>query len=396
MRSIKKFDLYRCFAVLSAVTLLLTSCGGKPPTSASGFAPSVTVVTLKAQAVTLTRELSGRTSAYLIAEVRPQVSGIVKQRLFIEGTHVKTGQPLYEIDDALYQAQYHSAAAALQKAQATLVAAQLGANRTAQLIKIGVISAQDNDNAVAALGQAKADVAAAQAAVASSNVNLTYAHIAAPISGRIGGSSVTQGALVTAAQATALATVAQLDPMYVDVSQSSNEWLQLKREIAAGRVQAKDSGTPAKILLEDGSLYAHEAKLQFTDVTVDPATGNLMLRAIVPNPDGVLMPGMYVRAVIIEGTVPNGILAPQQGITRNPKGAATALVVNKDNQVEARVVTVSRTLGDQWLVDGGLAVGDRLIVEGLQKVQPGMQVQPVEAGGTQSGPSGAQVSSGVQ
>ncbi|MES1192507.1 MAG: efflux RND transporter periplasmic adaptor subunit [Steroidobacter sp.] len=362
---------------------MLSACGKQQGGAMSGFAPQVTVVTLKAGPVALTRELPGRTSAYLISEVRPQVNGIVKRRLFTEGAYVKAGQSLYEIDDALYQAQYQNAQATLQKAQAGLQVAQLAANRAAELVKQGLISKQDNDNAVAALGQARADVAAGEAAVATAKVNLNYAHIESPISGRIGGSSVTPGALVTANQATALATVTQLDPIYVDVNQSSSEWLSFKREVEAGRVQARGSGTPAKIVLQDGSEYSHEGKLQFADVTVDPSTGNLMLRVVVPNPDGLLMPGMYVRAVVNEGVLPNGVLAPQQGVTRDPKGAATALVVDKNNKVELRNVRVSRTVGDQWLVEDGLAAGDRVIVEGVQKVQPGMSVNPVEAG-TQS------------
>ncbi len=373
----------RLAGVLGVLLVLLSACGKQQGGAMSGFAPQVTVVTLKAGPVALTRELPGRTSAYLISEVRPQVNGIVKRRLFTEGAYVKAGQSLYEIDDALYQAQYQNAQATLQKAQAGLQVAQLAANRAAELVKQGLISKQDNDNAVAALGQARADVAAGEAAVATAKVNLNYAHIESPISGRIGGSSVTPGALVTANQATALATVTQLDPIYVDVNQSSSEWLSFKREVEAGRVQARGSGTPAKIVLQDGSEYSHEGKLQFADVTVDPSTGNLMLRVVVPNPDGLLMPGMYVRAVVNEGVLPNGVLAPQQGVTRDPKGAATALVVDKDNKVELRNVRVSRTVGDQWLVEDGLAAGDRVIVEGVQKVQPGMSVNPVEAG-TQS------------
>lgn len=359
---------------------LLCACGKQQGGPNTGLAQKVTVVTLREQPAMLTRELPGRTSAYQISEVRPQVNGIVRKRLFTEGSHVTAGQSLYEIDDALYQAQYQSAEAALQKAQATFHVTQLAANRAAEVLKIGAISTQDNDNAVAALGQAKADVASAQAAVATAKVNLVYAHITAPISGRIGGSSVTSGALVTANQSTPLATVTQLDPIYVDVNQSSNEWLQLKREIDSGRVKAKDTGTPAKIILQDGSTYDHEGKLQFADVTVDAATGNLKLRVIVPNPDGILMPGMYVRAVINEGVLPNGILVPQRAVTRDPKGQATALTVDADNKVQPKAVQVSRTMGDQWLVESGLAKGDRVIVEGVQKVQPNMTVDAAEAG----------------
>jgi membrane fusion protein (multidrug efflux system) len=359
--------------------MLLAGCGGQGARPPGGMTPQVSVVTLKPQSVTLTRELPGRVSAYLVAEVRPQVSGVVKRRLFTEGGTVKAGEPLYELDDAIYRAQYNSARATLQKTQATQEAARLTANRSADLVKIDAVSAQDNDNAIAALGQAQADVAAAQAALDSSAVNLAYAHIVSPISGRIGKSSVTQGALVTADQTTAMATVQQLDPVYVDVNQSSGEWLQLKQEIEAGRVQAGVADAPTKIVLENGVTYAAEAKLQFTDVTVDPTTGNFLLRAIVANSSQVLMPGMYVRAIIGEGVMPQGLLAPQRAVTRDAKGGATALVVAQDGKVEARDVKVSRTIGDQWLVENGLAAGERVIVAGLQKVQPGMTVKAVEA-----------------
>jgi membrane fusion protein (multidrug efflux system) len=374
--------------VLAAVALVAGcgSQGGPPP---GGMTPQVSVVTLKPQAVALTRDLPGRVSAFLVAEVRPQVSGIVKQRLFTEGGIVKAGQPLYELDDAIYRAQYNSARATLQKALATQEAARLTAGRSAEMVKIDAVSAQDNDNAIAALGQAQADVAAAQAAVDSSAVNLAYAHIVSPINGRIGKSSITQGALVTADQTAALATVQQLDPIYVDVNQSSSEWLQLKQDVDAGRVQAGASGAPTKIVLENGSSYAALGTLQFSDVTVDPTTGNFLLRVIVANPGQLLMPGMYVRAIIGEGVRPEGLLAPQRGITRDPRGGATALVVNHDGKVEVREVTVSRTIGDQWLVEEGLSSGDRVIVEGLQKVQPGMPVTAVEAAPAPAGEAAA-------
>jgi membrane fusion protein (multidrug efflux system) len=356
----------------------LSACGGHAAETPKSTAPQVKVVELKVQAVTLTRDLPGRTSAYLIAEVRPQVSGIVKRRNFVEGGTVSAGQVLYDLDDSLYRAEYESAKAGLRKAQAIESAARLAAARSADLVRIDAVSAQDNENAIAALGQAEAETAAAQAAVASSAVNLAYAHIVAPIGGRIGKSSVTQGALVTADQPAALATIQQLDPIYVEVNQSSSEWLALKQDIDAGRVQTDRSGAPARILLENGEPYAHAGKWQFADVTVDSTTGNFLLRAIVPNPSGLLLPGMYVRAILNEGVRSQGLLAPQVGITRDPKGAASALVVGKDGKVEARSVRVSRTIGDQWLVEEGLSAGDRLIVEGLQKVQPGTTVQAVE------------------
>ena len=379
-----------CLGVVLAAGTLVAGCGSQSGGPApGGRTPQVSVVTLKPQPVTLTRDLPGRVSAFLIAEVRPQVSGIVKRRWFTEGGTVKAGAPLYELDDAIYRAQYNSARATLQKAQATQEAARLTAGRAAEMVKIDAVSAQDNDNAIAALGQAQADVAAAQAAVDSSAVNLAYAHIVSPISGRIGKSSITQGALVTADQTAALATVQQLDPIYVDVNQSSSEWLQLKQDIDAGRVQAGASGAPTKIVLENGAAYAAEGTLQFSDVTVDPSTGNFLLRVIVANPNQLLMPGMYVRAIVGEGVRTQGLLAPQRGITRDPKGAATALVVGGDGKVEVRELRVSRTIGDQWLVEDGLAAGDRVIVEGLQKVQPGMPVTAVEAAPAAAGDAAA-------
>ena len=389
----RSFPRAAFLALLSAS--VLAACGSKGGGGGMNprmMTPEVTVVRLKAAPVTLTHELPGRTSAFLVAEVRPQVTGIVKRRLFTEGAIVKAGDVLYELDDAVYRAQYNSAKAALAKAQATQEAARSAARRSAELVKIDAVSAQDNDNAVAAMRQSEADVGAAEAALASAEVNLGYARITAPISGRIGVSSVTPGALVTANQATSLATVQQLDPIYVDVSQSSSDWLRLKQAIDAGTVKSEGAGTAAGILLEDGTRYAHDGKLQFADVTVDPTTGSFLLRVVVPNPKNTLMPGMYVRAVLAEGVRDNGILAPQRGITRDQRGNASALVVNGEGKVEPRVVHVSRTIGDDWLVDDGLKAGDQVIVEGLQKIQPGMPVHAVEAGAAAAAagaPSGA-------
>jgi membrane fusion protein (multidrug efflux system) len=366
-------------AITAVAIALLAGCGSAHGPMPGAPTPEVTVVTLRPQSVELTRELPGRVSAFLVAEVRPQVSGIVKARLFTEGSSVKAGQPLYELDDAIYRAQLNSARATLQKAQATAAAAKLTAARAAEMVKIDAVSAQDNDNAIAALAQAQADVAAAQAAVDSGTVNLAYAHIVAPISGRIGKSGITQGALVTAQQTQALATVQQLDPIYVDVNQSSSEWLQLKQDIDAGRVLAGASGAPTRIVLENGSSYPIQGKLQFSDVTVDPTTGNFLLRVVVANPKALLMPGMYVRAVVGEGVRPQGLLVPQRAVTRDAKGTATVMLVDADGKVALRELRVSRTVDDQWLVDDGVASGDRVIVEGLQKVQPGMSVKAVEA-----------------
>ena len=371
----------RMSAALLSVTLAaaaLAGCerGKEGPPEGPGAMP-VTVVTLRAEPVTLVRELPGRTSAFLVAEVRPQVSGIVKARLYTEGASVKAGQALYQLDDATYRANYGVAKAALARAVATLEAARLRARRTGDLVKTGVVSAQDNDNAVAALRQAEADVESSRASLVAAGVVLGYARITAPIAGRIGKSAVTEGALVKAEQDAPLATVQQLDPVYVDVTQSSAELLQLKRELAAGTLE-EHASLPVAIVLEDGSRYAHDGALEFSDVSVDPGTGSYLLRIKVPNPDRTLLPGMYVRALVGNGVRPQGLLVPQQGIARDPRGNATALVVGKDGKVENRVVQASRTIGDKWLVDGGLVAGDRVIVEGLQKVQPGMPVQATE------------------
>ncbi len=365
-----------------ALSLLLAACSREAPPPPDGAVP-VTVVTLAPAPVTLTRELPGRTTSFAVAEVRPQVSGIIRKRLFTEGGEVKEGQPLYQIDDATYRADNNSARASLARAQATLVTTRLNAQRSADLVKVDAISKQDNDNAEAALRQAEADVKAAEAVVDGTGVTLGFARITAPISGRIGRSTVTQGALVSAGQATALATVQQLDPIYVDLTQSSSELLALRKGLASGALGSTE-GLPVKIMLEDGSEYSHEGKLAFSEVTVDPSTGSFALRVVVPNPDDVLLPGMYVRAMVGNGQRQNAILVPQQGIARDPKGNTSAMLVGKDGKVEIRPVQVSRTVGDKWLVDGGLTAGDRVIVEGLQKVRPGAPVQATEAGAQQA------------
>jgi len=366
----------RLILLPSVLAIALSACGGDgaPPARA---AAAVTVVTLKTAPVTLTRELPGRTSPYLVAEVRPQVSGIVKRRLFEEGGLVTAGQPLYQLDDAALRADASSANAQLARALATLESARLTAARIAQLAKIDAVSKQDNENAIAALRQAEADVGVARAALQGINVTLDYARITAPISGHIGMSSVTRGALVTANQAQPLATVQQLDPIHVDLTQSASELLELRRSMAAGTVEQAD--LPVTILLQDGTPYPHAGTLAFSEVTVDPSTGSFALRVVVPNPDMMLMPGMYVRAVIASGIRQNAILVPQQGITRDPKGNATALVVAEDGNAAVRQVQVGRTIGSQWLVEGGLEAGDQVIISGLQKVKPGAPVQATEA-----------------
>ncbi len=341
--------------------------------------PAVTVVTLKPETVTLTRELPGRTNPYLVAEVRPQVSGIIERQLFSEGKMVKAGQPLYQLDDETYRADANSTKASLARAQAKLEATRLTAKRASELVKANAVSKQEAEDATAALRQAEADVKVAQAAVESAEIILKRARIVAPIQGRIGKSSVTQGALVTANQTAPLATIQQLDPIYVDLTQSSSEILQIRKELAAGSL-ASTSNLPVTILLEDGAQYAQRGRLAFSEVTVDPSTGSTAIRVIVPNPNDLLLPGMYVRAVVSTGRRDNALLAPQQGITRDPKGNASALTVNADNKVEARKVKVSGTIGDKWLVEEGLKAGDRLIVEGVMKVKPDMLVQATEAG----------------
>lgn len=381
-------------AVSTTVVLALAGCGsggqgqgGMPPAS-------VTVVTLKNSSVELQRELPGLVSARQVAEVRPQVGGIVKRVLFTEGGQVTAGQQLYQLDDAVYLVAKRSADASRMSAEAALETARRSAERGAELVKAHMISVQDNDNLQTAYHKAEADLAAAQAAADSARINLEYAHISAPITGRIGKSAVTQGALVVANQPDALATVQKLDTVYVDLTQSSGEWLQLQQELAAGGKGAK--GSEVHIKLEDGSDYPLAGQLQFSDVTVQPGTGSFLLRVLVPNPKAILLPGMYVRANIIEGTLPNALLAPQAGITRDPKGNATAMVVGKDNKVEMRNVTATRAVGDQWLVTSGLAAGDRVIVEGLQKIQPGMPVQAAELGAQPAAPGAQAAQAGAK
>ena len=364
-------------AVSTTVALGLIACSGGPTGQNSRPPQAVTVVTLKTTAVDLQRELPGLVSARMVAEVRPQVGGIVKRVRFTEGGKVVAGQALYELDDALYRAAERSAEAARMRAQAGLDSARSSAERGAELVKARMISTQDNENLQAAFHQAQADLAAAEAAADTARINVAYARIPAPISGRIGKSSVTQGALVVANQSEALATIQHLDSVYVDVTQSSSEWLQLQQELAAGG-EGK-SRSDVRIVLEDGSVYPVSGQLQFSDVTVQPGTGSFLLRVLVPNPNGLLLPGMYVRATISEGMLKDALLAPQRGITRDPKGSATAMVVGNDNKVEMRNVTTARAVGDSWLVTDGLKAGDRVIVEGLQKIGPGAPVKPTES-----------------
>jgi membrane fusion protein (multidrug efflux system) len=322
-------------------------------------------ITIQERSVQLTAELPGRTDPFAVSEVRPQVNGIILHRLFTEGSTVKAGQPLYQIDPAPYQAAYDNA-------NATLADAKAKADRYAALLKANAIAPQDADDAQAAFLTAKANVETAR-------INLAYTRITAPITGRIGASSVTEGALVTANQTTALSTISTLDPIYVDIDQSSAELLALRRALQAGQINAGVADVTMK--LDDGSAYSQQGKLQFTDVTVDQTTGAVQLRAIFPNPDGLLLPGMYVRATVIEGVDPHGILVPQQAVDHNAKGEPTALVLDDKNVARLRVLATSRAVGSDWQVLSGLHAGDRVIVEGQQKVQPDMTVTPSPAAG---------------
>lgn len=367
----------RLHALAAMLPLILAACGdAQVPMGGQGRPPTpVSVVELATGPVALERELPGRTRAYVIAEVRPQVTGIVRERLFTEGSQVEAGDALYQLDDATYRASYESAKAAVARAEAALELARLDAERADELRETKAISEQEHDRLQAVYRQAQADLEVGRAQQKSASVRLGYARIASPITGRVGKSTVTQGALVTADQSDALTVVQQLDPIYVDVTQSASELLSLRRALSESAIRDAD-GIPVRILLDDGTEYGHEGELTFADVAVDPMTGSVAMRIIVPNPDRLLLPGMYVRAVVSNAVLKDGLLVPQQGITRDPKGQAIAMVVSADNTVEARNVEVSHAVGDRWLVRGGLAAGDRVIVEGLQKIGPGMPVAP--------------------
>ena len=364
-------------------SLMLTACGkqkgaGGPMQSGP---PEVSVMVVKPERVALTTELAGRTSAYLVAEVRPQVGGIIQKRLFTEGSDVKAGEVLYQIDPAMYQAAYAGAKATLSRLEANIISVRLKAERYKELVDINAVSRQDYDDASAALKQAEADVEGGKAALEIARINLAYTSVTAPISGRISRSSVTVGALVSASQAAALATIQQLDQVYVDVTQSSAEMMLLKQALASGRLRSAGAGqSRVKLLLENGAPYPLEGALKFSEVTVDQSTGSVTLRTVFPNPKHTLLPGMYVRAIIEEGVNDQAILVPQQGVTRNGKGDPTALVVDGSDKVELRVLKVERSIGDKWLVSGGLKAGDRVILEGLQKVRPGSPVKVVTFG----------------
>jgi membrane fusion protein (multidrug efflux system) len=358
--------------------LILTGCGqqrgpGGPPGPAE-----VAVVTVQHEKVTITTELSGRTSAYRIAEIRPQVNGIIQKRLFVEGSDVKVGQALYQIDPAPFQAALNNAKAALGRSEANLPAIRLRTERFRELLADKAVSQQDYDDAAAALKQSEADVQYWKATVETARINLGYTRITAPISGRIGKSNVTEGALVTAHQPVALTSIQQLDPIYVDLPQSTADLLRLDGRLADGRLKnGGKSQNRVRLILEDGTPYSLEGTFQFRDVTVDQTTGSVMLRVVVPNPKGLLLPGMFVRTVVQEGVNTKAIMVPQQAVSRNPKGEPVALIVDAEGKVQQRMLALDRAISDKWLVSSGLVPGDRVIIEGIQKAKPGASVKVV-------------------
>ncbi len=376
------------FLAAMLVGLLLTGCG-KPPGAGgppSMGTPEVAVVTVLAEKVTLTTELPGRTSAFRIAEIRPQVNGLIQKCLFKEGSDVKAGDVLYQIAPALFKAALNNANAALARAEANLPAIRARAERYKELLVDKAVSQQDYDDAAAALTQVEADIQYWNATVETARINLGYTKVIAPISGRIGRSNVTDGAIVTAYQPMALATIQQLDPIYVDVPQSTTELLRLKRRLKDGRLKKNPADqNKVDIILEDGTAYQQEGTLQFSDVTVNPTTGSVILRSVVPNPDSVLLPGMFVRAVIREGVNEQAILVPQQGVSRDPKGNPYAMVVDAESKAGFHPLTLDRAIGNKWLVSAGLAPGDRLIVEGLLMLRPGTVVKATPFDPTQAG-----------
>lgn len=354
-----------------ATGLLLAGCnrGNRQPGAMPGGPAAVSVITVVTERVEPTTELSGRVAASLTAEVRPQVNGILRKRLFTEGADVKQGDVLYEIDRATYQAVLNGAKASLAKAEANVEPMRLKAERYAELLASEAVSKQDHEDAVAAHKLALAEVEAAKAALESARINLDYTQVTAPISGRIGRSAVTDGALVTAGQAVPLATIQQLDPVFVDVTQSSAEMLRLRQALSSGRLSKEKGEAKVELLLDDNSKYAHAGTMKFSEASVDPGTGSVTLRNLFPNPELMLLPGMFVRAVLTDGVVEQGILVPQRAVTRNSAGGAMVMLASAANVAESRPITVERTVGDKWLVSAGLKPGDRVIMEGLQQVQ---------------------------
>ncbi|RYZ98724.1 MAG: efflux RND transporter periplasmic adaptor subunit [Moraxellaceae bacterium] len=361
------------------ITCLLTACGSKTSDTPPPPIVEVGVIKVSVSAATIQSELPGRTTAYRVAEVRPQVTGIIQKRLFIEGAEIKAGTPLYQIDAATYQAALSTAQAELARAEANYAAAKARETRYKSLMASKAISQQDYDDALAAMGQAKANLAAGKAAVEAANINVKYTKVIAPINGVIGRSSVTEGALVSAGQTQVLTTIQQLDPVYVDISQSSADLLRLRQQIQAGQLSGADNSARVKLTLEDGSTYPVEGRLAFSGVSVDPASGAVMLRAIFANPSQLLLPGMYVTAKVVQGVNNAAMLIPQAAVTRTPQGEANVLIVNAQGIVEPRPVVTSGTQGSNWIITSGLNDGDKVIVEGIAKVKPGAPAKPVMA-----------------
>jgi len=355
--------------------LLLAGCGPRGPQGPQQKPAEVGVVTIQTERVVLTRELPGRTTAFRMSDIRPQVSGLILKRVFEEGALVQAGDVLYQIDPAQYQAAYDQAKAAVAMIEANLPAVRLREERFKQLIASNAVSLQDYDNTLAVLRQTEAQLESGKAALEAARINLSYTPIKAPISGRTGRSSVTEGAMVTAYQPVPLATVQQLDPIYVDVSQSTAELLRLQKYMTDGKLSSESaSRNKVTIILEDGTPYSLEGTLEFRDITVNPATGSVILRITVPNPDSVLLPGMFVRAVLEEGVIEQAIMVPQPGVSRDQKGMPFAWVVDESGNAAIRMLTVERAIRDKWLVSSGLAAGDRVIVEGMQRMRPGIPV----------------------
>jgi membrane fusion protein (multidrug efflux system) len=367
------------FAVILAyVAVFSSSCGRQAQSQGQSQVPEVSTITVATESVELVTELPGRVSAFRIAEVRPQVSGLILKRYFVEGSDVKAGQLLYQIDPAPFEAALNNAKAALGKAEAQILSIKPKVERFRELLAEKAVSQQDYDDVSAALKQAMAEVEYWKASVRSAQINLGYTRITAPISGRIGKSNVTEGAVVTAYQQMPLTTIQQLDPVYVDVTQSTTELQQLKRKIEEGRLKyGGQKNTKVKIILDDGTIYPRPGELQFRDVTVDPTTSSVTVRIIVSNPDHTLLPGMYVRAQVQEGINEHAILVPQEAVQRDRKSNPFVMVVNQEQKVEVRPVVLDRAIGDKWLVASGLSPGDRVIVEGIVKVRPGMTVKEV-------------------
>lgn len=375
--------------IMLTLAALLAGCSDSEAPAQSGGArpaPEAGYITIEPEAFTLVNELPGRTSPYQVAEVRPQVTGILEKRLFNEGNTVEAGDALYQIDDKLYQASLASAKADLASTQATLKTAQLKSDRYEKLIKSGAVSQQDLDEVRSSLSENQARVAAGKAAVQTATINLEYTTIKAPISGRIGRSAVTAGALVTANQATSLVTIRQLDPIYVDLTQSYADMQALRNSMEQGQLETLGEDKAAVTLVdENGKTYDQKGTLQFSEFSVDENTGSVTLRALFPNPNGELLPGMFVRARLPQGEQQQAILVPQRGISRDPSGQATAMVIGEGDKVEKRKVVTDKAVGNRWLIRDGLAKGDRLIVDGLQKIGPGAQVKPVDVNAQKTG-----------